>query len=240
MRGNAEMDVGQNANRLTSLDALVFGELTTPPLQILAAAGPLSRWRHDTEEFLVPTREFFLWLALLSLAATRVDVEELKAQGHVGLVEAVGEYQREYSVIERGGPRLGQPIDVAMSQLKVLDRCLVGFVKRTVPMFHDEDPDWILRQALRITRDAERTLIERGLVVDTIRPDRSLPAAAILGFVPERFLARTPAGDALLTAFTQACNVPPDREGRDLAVNRVLLGWVPEMAFLFVDLLSHE
>jgi hypothetical protein len=236
---NAEMDIGQNANRLTSLDAVVFGDLTTPPLQILAAAGPLSRWRHDREEFLASTGEFLLWPALLSLAATRMDVEALKKQGYVGLVEAVREYQREYNAIERGGPRLGQPIDMAMLQLRAVDRCLVGFVKSTVPMFHDEDPDWILRQALRIARDAERTLVERGLVVNTICPDRSLPMAALLALVPKRFLARTPAGDALLTAFKQACNVPPDCERRDLAVNHVLLRWIPEVAFLFVDLLRH-
>lgn len=107
-------------------------------------------------------------------------------------------------------------------------------------MFHDEDPDWILRQALRITREAERTLIERGLVVNTIRPDPRLPMAAILGLVPQRFFARTPVGDVLLTTFTQACNAPPDCEGTDLAVNGVLLRWVPEMAFLFVDLLRHR
>jgi hypothetical protein len=235
----AEMDIGQNANRLTSLDAVVFEDLTTPPLQILAAAGPLSRWRHDREEFLVSTGEFLLWPTLLSLAATRVDVEELKAQAHVGLIEAVREYQSECNAIECGGPRLGQPIDMAMLQLRALDRCLVGFVKSTVPMFHDEDPDWVLRQALRIARDSERTLIERGLVVNTICPDRSLPMAAVLGLAPKRFLARTPAGDALLTAFTQACNVSPGREGRDLGVNHVLLRWMPEVAFLFVDLLRH-
>lgn len=233
------MESGRAANILSSLDAVIFEGLTTPSLQILAPAGPLSRSRDGGDEVVVPTREFVLWPALLTLTATRVDVAEHRAQLRVGVIEAVRAYRGECLEGEQGGPRLGQPMDLIRLRLRALDRCLLDFVKRAVPMFHDEDPDWLLRQALRIARDSERALIERGLVVTTTSPGRGLPLVAALGLVPQQFLIRTPTGDGLLTAFREACRMPPGRGRGDLEVNSTLLSWTLELAFLLVDLLGH-
>jgi hypothetical protein len=64
--------------------------LTTPALQILAVAGPVSG--REGEGVLVPTGEFFLWPALLSLAATRVDVAQQRDHLHTAVIEAAKEY----------------------------------------------------------------------------------------------------------------------------------------------------
>ncbi|MGH7371434.1 MAG: hypothetical protein ACREI5_01750 [Candidatus Methylomirabilales bacterium] len=222
---------------LSSLDARVFEELTSPALQILAVAGPISG--REGEGVLVPTGEFFLWPALLSLAATRVDVAQQRDHLHTAVIEAVKEYKREYKAGEQGGPRLGQPVDLIRLRVGALDRCLLGFVKRAIPLFHDEDADWILRQAARVAHDAERALIERGLIVKTFSPCQSFPVAAVLGLMPHPLPIRTPAGDTLLTAFREACTAPGGRPVGDFAVNRTLLLWIPEVAFLFVDLLGQ-
>lgn len=222
---------------LSSLDARVYEELTSPALQILAVAGPMSG--REGKGVVVPTGEFFLWPALLSLAATRVDVVQQRDHLHTAVIDAVKEYQGEYKAGEQGGPRLGQPVDLVRLRVGALDRCLLGFVKRAIPIFHDEDADWILRQAARVAHDAERTLIEGGLIVKTFAPSQSFPVAAVLGLMPHPLPIRTPAGDRLLTAFREACTAPGGRPVGDFAVNRTLLLWIPEVAFLFVDLLGQ-
>ncbi len=224
---------------LSGLDVAVFKGLTTPSLQILGATAPFARTCRDGEETLIPTREFGLWPALLSLVATRVDVTSQKAQLHMHLIEAAEEYRQESKDAERSVPGLEHPMDMARLRLRALDRCLLGFVRRAVPRFHDEDPDWILRQALRVARDAERALIGRDLAVESISPGLGLDLVAVLGLVPQRFLVRTPAGDTLFTAFKEACNVPTCHDGGDLAVNLTLLHLMPELAFQLVDLFEH-
>lgn len=231
------MNIGRALHTLSSLDGRLFEGLTTPALQILAVAGPVSG--REGEGVLVPTGEFFLWPALLSLAATRVDVAQRRDHLHTAVIEAVREYKREYEAGQQTGPRLGQPVDLVRVRAGALDRCLLGFVKRAIPLFHDEDADWILRQGARVAHDAERTLIERGLIIKTFSPRQSLPVAAVLGLMPFPLPIRTPAGDAMLTAFREACTAPGGRPAGDFAVNRTLLLWIPEVALLFVDLLRQ-
>jgi hypothetical protein len=237
-RGRVALNIGRTSHTLSSLEGVVFEGLTTSALQVLAVAGPVSR--RNGAGVLVPTAEFILWPALLTLAATRVDLVQQQHQLHAGVIDVVEEYAREYTEGEQGRPRLGQPVDLARGRLHALDRCLLGFVKKVVPLFHDEDADWILRQAARVARDAERTLIARGLVVKTVSPPHGSPVAAVLGVMPHSLLVRTLDGDKLLTAFRGACGTSADRAAGDLAVNRTLLLWIPEVAFLLVDLLRHE
>jgi hypothetical protein len=112
-------------------------------------------------------------------------------------------------------------------------------VKQAIPLFHDEDADWILRQAVRVAHDAERRLIERGLIVKTFSLCQRFPVAAVLGLMPHPLPVRTAAGDALLTAFREACAASGGRAAGDFAVNRTLLLWIPQVALLFVDLLRR-
>ncbi len=80
------MNVSRALHTLSSVDARVFEGLTTPALQILAVAGPVSG--REGEGVLVPTGEFILWPALLSLAATRIDVARQRDHLHAAVIEA--------------------------------------------------------------------------------------------------------------------------------------------------------
>ena len=111
---------------LSSLDARVFEELTSPALQILAVAGPVSG--REGEGVLVSTGEFFLWPALLSLAATRVDVAQQRDHLHTAVIEAVKEYKASPSPRSSDSCRTPCP-----SARQPAARCSPRFERRAPP-----------------------------------------------------------------------------------------------------------